>query len=87
MKPDPEGLDPMGAFTPDIVVVGGGLAGCEAAWQLSQRNFRVRLFEMRPLVRTPAHETAQLAEVVCSNSFGGEGDTGAAGILKAELEL
>jgi methylenetetrahydrofolate--tRNA-(uracil-5-)-methyltransferase len=42
---------------------------------------------MRPLVETPAHKTAQLAEVVCSNSFGGEGDTGAAGILKAELEL
>jgi methylenetetrahydrofolate--tRNA-(uracil-5-)-methyltransferase len=74
-------------FNPDIVVVGGGLAGCEAAWQLARRNFRVRLFEMRPLVRTPAHETAQLAEIVCSNSFGGEGDTGAAGILKAELEL
>jgi methylenetetrahydrofolate--tRNA-(uracil-5-)-methyltransferase len=81
LEPDPEG------FTPDIVVVGGGLAGCEAAWQLAKRNFRVRLFEMRPLVRTPAHETDRLAEVVCSNSFGGEGDTGAAGILKAELEL
>jgi len=71
----------------DIVVVGGGLAGCEAAWQLAERGFRVRLFEMRPFVRTPAHSTALLAEVVCSNSFGGEGDTGAAGILKAELEL
>jgi methylenetetrahydrofolate--tRNA-(uracil-5-)-methyltransferase len=74
-------------FDPDIVVAGGGLAGCEAAWQLARRNFRVRLFEMRPLVQTPAHKTAQLAEVVCSNSFGGEGETGAAGILKAELEL
>ncbi|MDR1979647.1 MAG: methylenetetrahydrofolate--tRNA-(uracil(54)-C(5))-methyltransferase (FADH(2)-oxidizing) TrmFO [Synergistaceae bacterium] len=75
------------AFTPDVVVVGGGLAGCEAAWQLAQRDFRVRLFEMRPLAQTPAHHTAHLAEVVCSNSFGGEGDSGAPGILKAELEL
>ena len=47
----------------------------------------MRLFEMRPFVQTPAHSTALLAEVVCSNSFGGEGDTGAAGILKAELAL
>jgi len=71
----------------DVIVVGGGLAGCEAAWQLAERGVRVSLFEMRPFVSTPAHSTAQLAEVVCSNSFGGEGDTGAAGILKAELEL
>jgi len=73
--------------SPDIIVVGGGLAGCEAAWQLAERGLCVRLFEMRPSVQTPAHTTGQLAEVVCSNSFGGEGDTGAAGILKAELEL
>ncbi|MDR2179745.1 MAG: methylenetetrahydrofolate--tRNA-(uracil(54)-C(5))-methyltransferase (FADH(2)-oxidizing) TrmFO [Synergistaceae bacterium] len=86
MKPDQK-PDIKPDFTPDIVVVGGGLAGCEAAWQLAKRNFRVRLFEMRPFVRTAAHETDGLAEVVCSNSFGGEGDTGAAGILKAELEL
>ncbi|MDR1377916.1 MAG: methylenetetrahydrofolate--tRNA-(uracil(54)-C(5))-methyltransferase (FADH(2)-oxidizing) TrmFO [Synergistaceae bacterium] len=78
MKPD---------CAPDIVVVGGGLAGCEAAWQLAHRGFRVRLFEMRPFIQTPAHSTAQLAEIVCSNSFGGEGETGAPGILKAELEL
>lgn len=72
---------------PDIVIVGGGLAGSEAAWQLANRDFRVRLIEMRPFVQTPAHSTAQLAEVVCSNSFGGEGETSAAGILKAELLL
>jgi methylenetetrahydrofolate--tRNA-(uracil-5-)-methyltransferase len=72
---------------PDIDVIGGGLAGCEAAWQLAERGLRVRLFEMRPFVQTPAHSTALLAEVVCSNSFGGEGDGGAAGILKAELAL
>ncbi|MDR2136923.1 MAG: methylenetetrahydrofolate--tRNA-(uracil(54)-C(5))-methyltransferase (FADH(2)-oxidizing) TrmFO [Synergistaceae bacterium] len=74
-------------FVPDIVVAGGGLAGCEAAWQLAKRGFFVRLFEMRPFVQTPAHSTAQLAEIVCSNSFGGDGETGAPGILKAELEL
>jgi len=71
----------------DIVVIGGGLAGSEAAWQLAERGLRVRLLEMRPAVQTPAHTTGLLAEVVCSNSFGGEGDSGAAGILKAELAL
>ncbi|MDR1733157.1 MAG: methylenetetrahydrofolate--tRNA-(uracil(54)-C(5))-methyltransferase (FADH(2)-oxidizing) TrmFO [Synergistaceae bacterium] len=72
---------------PDVLVVGGGFAGSEAAWQLAKRNLRVRLFEMRPFVQTPAHSTAQFAEVVCSNSFGGEGEESAAGILKAELAL
>lgn len=72
---------------PDIVVIGGGLAGSEAAWQLAKRDFSVRLVEMRPFVQTPAHSTAQLAEIVCSNSFGGEDETSAAGILKAELTL
>ena len=50
-------------------VVGGGLAGCEAAWQLAERGVPVRLFEMRPLVMSPAHATDRLAEVVCSNSL------------------
>lgn len=68
-------------------VVGGGLAGCEAAWQLAERGVPVRLFEMRPLVMSPAHATDRLAEVVCSNSFGAEGETAAAGILKAELAI
>jgi methylenetetrahydrofolate--tRNA-(uracil-5-)-methyltransferase len=74
---------------PDIVVIGGGLAGSEAAWQLAERclGLRVRLYEMRPAVQTPAHTTGRLAEVVCSNSFGGEGEESAAGILKAELAL
>ncbi|MDR2176214.1 MAG: methylenetetrahydrofolate--tRNA-(uracil(54)-C(5))-methyltransferase (FADH(2)-oxidizing) TrmFO [Synergistaceae bacterium] len=72
---------------PDITVIGGGLAGSEAAWQLAERGFRVRLYEMRPFVQTPAHGTGRLAEVVCSNSFGGEGEESAAGILKAELAL
>ena len=76
---------PRGAFACDVV--GGGLAGCEAAWQLAERGLPVRLSEMRPLATTPAHTTDRLAEVVCSNSFGAEGETAAAGILKAELAL
>lgn len=76
----------------EITVIGGGLAGCEAAWQLAKRGVRVRLFEMRPLAMTPAHKTDGLAEVVCSNSFGADtfGRTGrasAGGILKEELEI
>ncbi|MCR5347493.1 MAG: methylenetetrahydrofolate--tRNA-(uracil(54)-C(5))-methyltransferase (FADH(2)-oxidizing) TrmFO [Fretibacterium sp.] len=77
-----------------ITVIGGGLSGCEAAWQIAEREgLPVRLVEMRPLATTPAHTTALLAEVVCSNSFGGVIDPGpeehitAAGILKEELEL
>jgi methylenetetrahydrofolate--tRNA-(uracil-5-)-methyltransferase len=50
-------------------VVGGGLAGAEAAWALAERGVRVTLHEMRPVVPTPAHRTDRLAELVCSNSF------------------
>ena len=52
-----------------VVVIGGGLAGCEAAWQLARAGLHVRLFEMRPIRQTPAHQTDRLAELVCSNSF------------------
>lgn len=68
-------------------VVGGGLAGCEAAWALAERGVRVRLVEMRPLVTTPAHRTDRLAELVCSNSFKSTETTTAHGLLKAELRL
>ncbi len=71
----------------DLVVVGGGLAGAEAAWQAAQRGCRVTLYEMRPLVNTGAHVTASLAEVVCSNSFGSMLPDRASGLLKNELEL
>ena len=57
-------------MTPELTVIGGGLAGSEAAWQAAQRGIRVALYEMRPLKRTPAHASDQLAEIVCSNSFG-----------------
>ena len=52
-----------------INVIGGGLAGVEAAWQLAKYGKKVRLFEMRPLIKTFAHKTEKLAELVCSNSF------------------
>ena len=69
-----------------VMVVGGGLSGAEAAWQLASRGIPVRLFEMRPGVTTPAHTTDLLAELVCSNSLGADQTTSPAGILKAELE-
>jgi len=53
-------------------VIGGGLAGSEAAWQAARQGCRVRLYEMRPWRLTPAHRSGQLAELVCSNSLGSE---------------
>jgi methylenetetrahydrofolate--tRNA-(uracil-5-)-methyltransferase len=66
-------------------VVGGGLAGSEAAWALAERGVRVTLHEMRPVVPTPAHRSDRLAELVCSNSFKSVDLTNAHGLLKAEL--
>lgn len=66
-------------------VVGGGLAGCEAAWQAARRGLRVDLFEMRPHKRGPAHQTDALAELVCSNSLRGASLENAVGLLKEEL--
>ena len=68
-----------------VTVVGGGLAGSECALQLARRGVRVRLFEMRPRVSSPAHHTANLAELVCSNSFKATRLDSAAGLLKEEL--
>lgn len=73
-----------------IKVIGAGLAGCEAAWQIAERGEKVELYEMRPALLTPAHKTGLLAEIVCSNSLGSENKDdriSAAGILKEELEL
>ncbi len=67
-------------------VVGGGLAGSEAAWQAAERGVQVTLFEMRPATNTPAHVTGNLAELVCSNSLGSILPHRAPGVLKAELE-
>ncbi len=68
-----------------VTVVGGGLAGSEAAWALAERGVRVTVIEMRPGVRTPAHQTGRLAELVCSNSFKSTETSNAHGLLKAEL--
>jgi methylenetetrahydrofolate--tRNA-(uracil-5-)-methyltransferase len=68
-----------------VVVIGGGLAGCEAAWQLARRGVRVRLFEQRPHKSGPAHQTGMLAELVCSNSLRGAALENAVGLLKEEL--
>jgi methylenetetrahydrofolate--tRNA-(uracil-5-)-methyltransferase len=69
----------------EVLVVGGGLAGCEAAWQLAERGHGVTLLEMRPVRSTPAHQTSHLAELVCTNSFKSEGLANAHGLLKAEM--
>jgi methylenetetrahydrofolate--tRNA-(uracil-5-)-methyltransferase len=68
-----------------LIVIGGGLAGSEAAWQAAQRGVYVTLYEMRPLCTTPAHITDRLAELVCSNSLGSDLPDRASGLLKAEL--
>ncbi|HPP73722.1 MAG TPA: FAD-dependent oxidoreductase, partial [Armatimonadota bacterium] len=68
-----------------LTIIGGGLAGCEAAWQAAERGIDVTLFEMRPVVMTPAHESGLLAELVCSNSLKSELLTSAHGVLKAEI--
>ena len=69
---------------PDLTIVGGGLAGSEAAWQAAQRGLRVRLYEMRPVLSTGAHLTSNLAELVCSNSLGSNLPDRASGLLKNE---
>ena len=74
----------------DIIIIGAGLAGCEAAYQIAERGFTVSLYEMRPALLTPAHKTGMLAEIVCSNSLGSENKNervSAAGILKEELAM
>ncbi len=70
-----------------IHIVGGGLAGSEAAWQLAERGHRVVVHEMRPVRGTPAHKTDRLAELVCSNTFKSTEITNAHGLLKAEMRL
>jgi methylenetetrahydrofolate--tRNA-(uracil-5-)-methyltransferase len=70
---------------PTVHVIGGGLAGSEASYQLAERGLSVTLHEMRPVRRTPAHKTDQLAELVCSNTFKSTELTNAHGLLKAEM--
>jgi methylenetetrahydrofolate--tRNA-(uracil-5-)-methyltransferase len=69
----------------EVTIVGGGLSGSEAAWQLAERGHEVRLYEMRPVRGTPAHQTGLLGEIVCSNTFKSEDPTNAHGLLKQEM--
>lgn len=68
-----------------IHVIGGGLAGTEAAWQIAQAGVPVVLHEMRPVRQSPAHHSEHLAELVCSNSFGAQATDRASGLLHEEL--
>ncbi|MFE8699064.1 FADH(2)-oxidizing methylenetetrahydrofolate--tRNA-(uracil(54)-C(5))-methyltransferase TrmFO [Cytobacillus sp. FJAT-54145] len=70
-----------------VNVIGAGLAGSEAAWQLAKRGINVRLYEMRPVKQTPAHHTDKFAELVCSNSLRANTLTNAVGVLKEEMRL
>ena len=72
---------------PEIAVIGGGLAGVDAAWQAARAGARVRLYEMRPVRKTPAHKTDRLAELVCSNSLKSNQAHTAPGMLKVEMRL
>ena len=81
--PDPAPLN--GPVGQEILVIGAGLAGTEAAWQIAQAGVPVRLVEMRPVRRSPAHHSAEFAELVCSNSFGALSADRAAGLLQEEL--
>ena len=83
MQPSP--VSPTGP-PPLVTVVGGGLAGSECSWQLARRGIAVRLIEMRPVRETPAHQTNQLAELVCSNSLRSDDANHPAGLLKREME-
>jgi methylenetetrahydrofolate--tRNA-(uracil-5-)-methyltransferase len=70
---------------PTVSIIGGGLAGCEAAWQLATRDIPVRLYDMKPATFSPAHKSADLAELVCSNSLRSNDPFSAVGLLKDEM--
>ena len=70
-----------------ITVIGGGLAGCEAAYQITKRGIKVKLYEMKPTKFSEAHSNKNLAEIVCSNSFKSNLLTNACGVLKEELRI
>src|SRR5580698_2230116 len=72
-------------MTKQVHIIGGGLAGCEAAWQVARAGGKAVLYEMRPEKRTPAHKTGGLAELVCSNSLKSEQENSAPRLLKDEL--
>ncbi|WP_418467266.1 FAD-dependent oxidoreductase, partial [Faecalibacillus faecis] len=69
-----------------VHVIGAGLAGVEAAYQVAKNGINVKLYEMRPVKMTPAHHTGNFAELVCSNSLRGDNFNNAVGVLKNEME-
>ncbi len=71
----------------EVTIIGGGLAGCEAAYQIAKRGIRVKLYEMKPQKFSEAHTNEDLAEIVCSNSFKSNLHTNACGLLKEELRM
>ena len=71
----------------EVIIIGAGLAGSEAAYQLAERGIKVKLYEMRPKLSTEAHKTQNFAELVCSNSLGGDHLGNASGLMKEELRL
>ena len=71
----------------EVIVIGAGLAGSEAAWQVANSGVPVKLVEMRPFKSTPAHHTSEFGELVCSNSFGALSSDRAAGLLQKELRI
>ena len=70
-----------------VTIIGGGLAGCEAAYQIAKRGIKVTLYEMKPIKFSQAHTSENLAEIVCSNSFKSNLHTNACGLLKEELRI
>ena len=74
-------------FEKEVIVIGAGLAGSEAAWQVANSGVPVKLVEMRPFKSTPAHHTSEFGELVCSNSFGALSPDRAAGLLQKELRI
>ena len=86
-KPLPPEMRKISISDRTATVIGAGLAGCEAAWQLALRGIHVRLVEMKPVRMSPAHHSENLAELVCSNSFRGDRLTNAVGLLKEEMRI
>lgn len=83
----PDATEPADFSGTRVLVVGAGLAGCEAAWQIAERGGSVTLVEMKPEQMSPAHQSADMAELVCSNSLRGAGMHNAVGLLKEEMRL
>src|SRR3954464_15641898 len=87
MRPPRARPSPYLSTMASVHIIGGGLAGSEAAWQLAERGHDVTLHEMRPVRGTEAHKTDRLAELVCSNTFKSTETSNAHGLLKAEMRL